>query len=474
MHSFNPQDVSQWAAGQWRGSLGEAISGFTNDTRALKPGDCFVALKTDVRDGHDFLNSAAASGATAALVEHANADIDLPQLEVKDCWKAIRKIANGHRHSFKGSVIGITGSCGKTSTKDLLQRLLGQSDTHATHGNLNNLLGVPLTLLGIKPDRHTRAVVEAGLNTPGEMDALARTIQPDSSIVTLVAPVHVGFLGDINSIAGHKAKLCEATKPGGRCFMPVSCLQFKAFQSLEKELHVLIPEGEGVPSVSGSVTPYFYTVSREARGPRIELTLMGPDQVKRTFSFRRVSAGMAQNVALAILTASSEGVSDALIQERLEGWVSSQWRGEVFRDATTYYYVDCYNASPPAMCDAFGIFGELFPESMRRSYVLGGMGELGDEAPSLHHWVGESLSLRPQDRVFLHGQHVEHIQAGLLASGVSPDAIMIAETREDLAKALKHVGGAVLLKASKVYEFWKLLPSEATRIPYQELEPLLC
>lgn len=474
MHTFNPQDVSQWAAGQWRGSLGESICGFTNDTRALKPGDCFVALKTDVRDGHDFIQDAAIGGAAAAIVERVDDSVTLPQLEVKDVWEAIRKIANGHRRAFKGSVIGITGSCGKTSTKDLLHRLLGFGDTHATHGNLNNLLGVPLTLLGVQPERHKRAVIEAGLNTPGEMDALAKTIEPDSAVVTLVAPVHVAFLGNVESIAGHKVKLCEATKVGGRCFMPASCLAFKAFQKLNRPLHVLVPEGETIPSASGSVTPYFYKVSREKRGPRITLILKGPGGSERTFSFRRVSAGMAQNVALAILVASSEGVDDALIQKRLEGWVASQWRGEVFRDDSSYYYVDCYNASPPAMCDAFGVFGELFPETMRRSYVLGGMGELGNEAPHLHYLVGKSLPLRPQDRVFLHGQHVEHIRKGLLDAGALESAITIAETREALAQSLEDVGGAILLKASKVYEFWKLLPAEATRISDQELEPLLC
>lgn len=474
MHCFNSQDISQWAAGQWRGSLGKKISGFTNDTRALKSGDCFVALKTEVRDGHDFMKDAAANGAAAALVERFDATVALPQLVVNDCWKAIRRIANGHRHEFQGSVIGVTGSCGKTSTKDLLQRLLGQEETHATDGNLNNLLGVPLTLLSIDPSRHKRAVIEAGLNTPGEMDALAKTIEPDTAVVTLVAPVHVGFLGNVESIARHKAKLCESVKPDGLCFMPVSCLQFEAFQVLKRSLHVLVPEGEQVLEVASDVTPYFYSVYRDRRGPSITLRLRGPEGVIRTFSFRRVSEGMAQNVALAILVASSEGVSDSLIQERLEGWGPSPWRGEVFRDATTYYYVDCYNANPPAMSDVFGVFGELFPETMRRSYVLGGMGELGDEAPGLHYRVGQILPLRSQDQVFLYGQHVDCIAQGLLDKGVNPASITIAQTFEDLARHLKDLQGAVLLKASTVYAFWKLLPPTATRIPFQDWNSFLC
>src|SRR5258708_4312976 len=179
MPTFAAEKLATWTGGSWDRLPGGAIEGFNQDTRTLNAGQVFVALKTGKRDGHDFLGEAQTRGATAALVGRAVSDATLPQLVVADPLAAFQRIAREHRREFHGPVVGVTGSVGKTSTKDLLALLLGGSpDVLATEGNLNNHIGVPLTLTRLEPAVHRAAVVEAGISEPGEMAVRARGIDP--------------------------------------------------------------------------------------------------------------------------------------------------------------------------------------------------------------------------------------------------------------------------------------------------------
>ena len=212
----------------------------------LAAGQVFVALKTDKRDGHDFLNEAQTRGAAAALVDREISSMTLPQLVVGDVLAGFQRIAREHRREFPGTVVGVTGSVGKTSTKDLLALLLGGAPkVLTTEGNLNNHLGVPLTLTRLDPAIHDYAVVEAGINTPGEMQGLAEMIEPDHAIVTLVAPAHLEKLGTLEGVAFEKSRLLAANRDGGLAVFPFSCTRFESFRALTNPL-VLVPENEGM------------------------------------------------------------------------------------------------------------------------------------------------------------------------------------------------------------------------------------
>src|SRR5258708_8991935 len=189
MPEFSPALLAQWTGGQWTVQPARPLVGFTVDTRRVRSGQMFVALKTEKRDGHDYLVDAETAGAGAALVATPNRALTLPQLVVRDPLAAFQAIAREHRQAFRGRVIGISGSAGKTSTKDLLALLLGGETCGvvATEGNLNNQLGVPLTLTRLDPALHQYAVVEAGISVPGEMQPLADMIDPDVALITLVA-----------------------------------------------------------------------------------------------------------------------------------------------------------------------------------------------------------------------------------------------------------------------------------------------
>ena len=240
MSAFAPEKLATWTGGSWTRIPGGVLAGFNQDTRTLSAGQVFVALKTDRRDGHDFLNDAQKGGAVAALTGREVSGSTLPQLVTSDPLAAFQRIAREHRREFHGPVVGVTGSVGKTSTKDLLALLLGGSpDVLATEGNLNNFIGVPLTLTRLNPT-HRAAVVEAGISVRGEMAGLAEMIEPDHSVVTLVGPAHLEKLGSIENVAFEKSRLPAANRPGGLAVFPASCWAYEPFRALANPLVLLL------------------------------------------------------------------------------------------------------------------------------------------------------------------------------------------------------------------------------------------
>ena len=234
MTDFPPSLLATWTGGRWTAQPVSLLAGFTIDTRQLRSGQIFVALKTGKRDGHDFLAAAEAAGASAAIVRVPSDGLKLPQLVVADPLIAFQTIAREHRRRFTGPVIGISGSAGKTSTKNLLALLLGGAEAGvlATEGNLNNHLGVPLTLTRLDPGAHRFAVVEAGISAPREMAPLAAMIEPDIAIITLVAPAHTEELGGLGGVAAEKAVLPAAVRPTGVAIFSRACADFPAFREL--------------------------------------------------------------------------------------------------------------------------------------------------------------------------------------------------------------------------------------------------
>jgi hypothetical protein len=293
--------------------------GFATDTRQLQPGQVFVALKTDRRDGHDFLLAAEKAGASAALVSRRNAALALSQLVVADPLVALQQIAREHRRQFDGPVIGISGSCGKTSTKNLLAQLLGGAGQGvlATEGNLNNRIGVPLTLTRLDPAAHRYAIVEAGIGAPGEMDVLAGMIEPDIAIITLVAPAHLQELGSLDNVAREKARLPAAINAAGVAIFPKSCEQFTAFHDLAVRTMV-VEQAEVVRPAEPPKDKVYFTVSHREDTTSVAVAYGPPPPL--VFTMRRVSTGMAQNAVLAICAALWLGVSREEIQRRLAGW----------------------------------------------------------------------------------------------------------------------------------------------------------
>jgi UDP-N-acetylmuramoyl-tripeptide--D-alanyl-D-alanine ligase len=449
MPTFAAEKLATWTGGSWSPFPGTAITGFNQDTRTLSAGQVFVALKTDRRDGHDFLGEAGKRGAAAALVGRAVTGETLPQLLVDDPLAAFQRVAREHRREFHGPVVGVTGSVGKTSTKDLLALLLGgEPNVLATAGNLNNHLGVPLTLTRLEPAVHLAAVIEAGINTPGEMQSLADMIEPDHAIVTLVAPAHLEKLGTLDGVAAEKVTLLRGVQSGGLQVFPVSCWKHTVFRDLANPL-ILVPENEGMTRVSGRTVKFnvFH------RPERTEVRLEG----RRTFVLRRVSAGMAQNTALALALASELGVTDVVMQSRLENWQPSQWRGELRQSGETSVYCDFYNANPASMADAIDAFNGAVRADQPRVYVLGCMDELGPESAEYHRLFGRTLHLRRGDHLFVIGGQAEALREGLLENGNDPGQFDVITDLALVRERLAGFKGAVFLKGSRRYQLETVL-----------------
>jgi UDP-N-acetylmuramoyl-tripeptide--D-alanyl-D-alanine ligase len=466
MTAFAPEKLATWSHGRWTAVPAVPITGFTNDTRALQPGQLFVALKSDLRDGHDYLVAAMDAGAAGALVSRADPALALPQLVVADPLTAFQAIAREHRRTFFGPVVGISGSAGKTSTKDLVALLLGGAPAVlATEGNLNNNLGVPLTLTRLDPAVHRFAVVEAGISVPGEMKRLARLIEPDLAITTLVAPAHLEELGDLEGVAREKAELPAAIRAAGIAVFPRQCAQFKAFHDLAVRTMV-VEQAEVVRPAEPPKDKVFFAITQRDDTTALAIAYGPPPPL--IFTLRRVSTGMAQNAVLAICAALWLGVPPEVIQERLAAWQPARWRGEIRREGGRLLYVDCYNANPASMADALETFVALAPSDQPRAYVLGCMEELGPNAAEYHRALGRTIHLRPEDRLFVVGDHAAALRGGLLEGGNAAAQIEVAAEAASVREFLAGFTGAVFLKGSRRYQLENALAGAAPR------EAVLC
>jgi UDP-N-acetylmuramoyl-tripeptide--D-alanyl-D-alanine ligase len=467
MPDFSPVQLATWTGGRWTAQPVPTLSGFVIDTRQLRPGQVFVAIKTEKRDGHDFLAAAEAAGASAALVARPNPSLALPQLVVADPLLAFQAIAREHRRQFRGPVVGISGSAGKTSTKDLLALLLTdapspESDRDggvlATEANLNNQLGVPLTLTRLDPARHQFAVIEAGIGGPGEMAPLAAMIEPDVALITLVAPAHTAELGGIEGVAAEKAVLPAAVRPTGIAIFPKQCGEFAAFRELNVE-RMVVERADVIRPAAPPKDKVFFTVSHREDSTVVALAYGAPPPL--TFTFRRVSDGMAQNAALAICAALWLGVSRERIQERLGGWTPASLRGEVRRDGERLLYLDCYNANPASMADALKAFYSIAPAEMPRLFVLGGMEELGAESDRFHRQLGSSLRLRGNDFAYVIGDHAAAVRCAAMERGARPEQVEVVTSLESIVARVADWRGAVFVKGSRRHALEKVLPGIA-------------
>jgi UDP-N-acetylmuramoyl-tripeptide--D-alanyl-D-alanine ligase len=457
MPAFAPELLAAWTGGNWTRLPARAPTGFAIDSRALHAGELFIALETGRRDAHAFLADAAAAGAAGAMVRRADPAAGLAQLRVADTLAALQAAGAAWRRQFSAPLTAVTGSCGKTSTKDLLTRLLGGADTVlGTAGNHNNHIGVPLTLLRLDPQVHRHAVIEAGINRRGEMAVMAGWIQPDAVIVTMIGPAHLAGLGDIAAVAAEKAALAAAAR---LVCLPRACLRHPPLRALQGRLLVLDDGRQAeVPLPPGCERIPFTTTENDGR-PESLLCLgwPGAGPAGHTFALPPMSRGMQANAALALSMALASGVPPELLRQRLAGWRPARRRGELLRHGDQWFYVDCYNANPASLADALEAFVRLLPGP--RLYVVAAMGELGPDAAGWHRQAGAALALAAGDRAIFIGDHAADLAAGCLAAGNPPAAIAVLADAAGARGQVENFAGSVFLKGSRVWGLEQLLPA---------------
>ncbi|PAU57814.1 UDP-N-acetylmuramoyl-tripeptide--D-alanyl-D-alanine ligase [Pseudomonas indica] len=355
------------------------FSSVSTDSRAIQQGQLFIALTGPRFDGHDYLGEVAGKGAVAALVEREVPNVALPQLVVRDTRMALGQLGALNRQVFAGKVAAVTGSSGKTSVKEMLANILRtQGPVLATRGNLNNDLGVPLTLLELAPE-HQGAVIELGANRVGEIAYTVSLTQPQVAIITNAGSAHVGEFGGPDKIVQAKGEILEGLGSGGTAVLNRDDKAFSIWQARSK--------GDRVLSFSlGDASADFRAseLARDARGcvaftlqglagtARIQLNLLGTHNVANALA--AAAAAHALGVPLVGIVSGLESLQP----------VKGRAVAQLTPDGTRVID-DSYNANPASMCAAVDILAGF---SGRTVLVLGDMGELGEWAERGHREVG--------------------------------------------------------------------------------------
>jgi UDP-N-acetylmuramoyl-tripeptide--D-alanyl-D-alanine ligase len=378
-----------------------AATGVSIDTRTLAKGDLFVAL-TDQRDGHDFVAQALEKGAAAALVSRVPDGIsaDAPLLIVRDVLQGLEALGRVARARISGKVIGVTGSVGKTGTKEMLRTALsGQGRVHAAEKSYNNHWGVPLTLARM-PDDTDYAVIEIGMNHAGEIGPLARMAELDVAIVTTVAPVHLAAFSGIEEIAQAKAEIFEGLKPDGVAVLnadipTVSILRDAADQAGGQIVTFGSARNADFRLLGAFVSDDATRVSFELAGQKIDYLLSAP------------GAHLAMNSLAVLAACDALGVDLSGCMTDLATWTTPAGRGarEKITLATGGHITlidESYNANPTSMAAALDVLAQAGGDG-RKIAVLGDMLELGETETALHAGLADLAAIRALDQVHLVG-----------------------------------------------------------------------
>src|SRR6201995_3158395 len=358
-----------------QGTAIEAISGLSIDSRSVAPGEAYFAIKGEVHDGHAFVEAALKAGAALAVVETAQREkfaADAPLLVVDDVLAALVELAIAARARLKGQVIAVTGSVGKTSTKEALRRVLSaQGETHASTASFNNHWGVPLSLARC-PASARFAIAEIGMNHAGEIDALVKMVRPHVAIITTVEPVHLEFFAGIEAIADAKAEIFAGIEPGGAAILNRDNAQFARLSRRAKKLGIsrIVSFGANKKAEGGLVDVWLH-----AACSAVHPNILGQDV---TYKLGVPGRHMAMN-SLAVLAASALAGADlaraALSLSQLEPSAGRGVRRLLEVSGGQALLIDeSYNANPASMSAALNVLGHapIGPQG-RRIAILGDM-----------------------------------------------------------------------------------------------------
>jgi UDP-N-acetylmuramoyl-tripeptide--D-alanyl-D-alanine ligase len=439
--------VADWIHAEGDFNTAAEALGYSIDSRTIGAGDLFFAVKGERLDGHDYVAAALADGAVAAVVSNrwlVPADVDETKLmRVADCedcvLNTLQRLAHAVRRQWGGRVIGVTGSAGKTTTKEAVAQVLSASyRVLKSAGNLNNAFGVPLQLLRLEPE-HEVAVIEMGMNHAGEIAALAKIAEPNWAVVSNVAPVHMEFFPDgLAGIARAKYELVEALPPDGIAVLNLDDAFVKEFGRGMGDRAVFYGteagakvRAEGIEE-AGLEGMRFEVVVDGEREP-VQLSLLGRHNVL--------------NALAAIAVGLSSGMSLKACSAALRGLEPGDKRGEIIRWRGATLINDCYNSNPRAL-DA--MVDALMAMSGGRHIVIAGeMLELGPEAAALHIACGQRMAERGVSSVVgVRGDAAALVDAAR-AGGV--DALFVATPEEagEWMSANLRANDVVLLKASR-------------------------
>jgi UDP-N-acetylmuramoyl-tripeptide--D-alanyl-D-alanine ligase len=427
--AFRVEDALRWTGGALIGGDAAAVlSGVSIDSRSVERGELFCAIVGPSHDGHGFLEDALDRGAAALIVERGRALPDalaVPVIAVEDTTRALGALATGHRSEFHGPVVAITGSNGKTTTKEMCAAILSVSaPCHRTPGNLNNQYGLPLTLLG-RSEADRTLVVELGMNHRGEIAQLVEIAKPTVGVITNVGTAHIEFLGSREEIAREKGDLVAHLPAEGTAVLnaddPLVLAQRQRTNAR------VISFGTSIDAdVRGGDIEWI-----DDRGYRLELETpvgtgtievqgLGPTTVSNALA--AAAAALAAGASIADITkglANYQGIKGRLERRELSGGIA--------------LVDDTYNANPQSMEAALRLLAEIKVDH-RAVAILGDMGELGKTAEAAHRETGRLAASLGIDFLIALGARAQIVATGALDSGMDPAHVVVASNHADASK----------------------------------------
>ncbi|MEO1703172.1 MAG: UDP-N-acetylmuramoyl-tripeptide--D-alanyl-D-alanine ligase [Pseudomonadota bacterium] len=438
------------------------VTGVSIDTRTLRPGDVFFAIAGDNFDGHTFASKAVAAGCSALVVAEeklpALGHITKPLMVVHDVLEALERLGVAARARTKAKIVAVTGSAGKTTTKEALRHVFeGQSpNVHASPKSFNNHWGVPLTLARL-PQNTEYAVFEIGMNHAGEITPLVKMVRPHVAMITLIAAAHLGNFKNIDGIAHAKAEIFRGVVRGGTALINRDDKRFKMLSQLAGEAGVHRVAGYGEIKKSDVV---LLDVDLRSDSSSVKANVFGE---KVTFEVPIAGRHVVQNLlgvlgAVHLLGGDVKGAAASL--DTLQ---SVDGRGKIYSfnasDGGAFTLIDeSYNANPASVAATLDILKTMQPGSGgRRIAILGDMLELGDHAQKLHAGLVDVVRDADLDRLLLGGPEMKALAEAIGDGG--PSVMHYENTGDVVAAALKlvHAGDVVLVKASNGTGFAKVI-----------------
>jgi len=442
-------EIAEATGGKIQGNI-QDISSVSIDSRNLQAGSLFVALKGERVDGHDYVKDALVNGAAAVLVNRIPEGINknAPLIVVKDTYKALVYLAIAARRRSQGKIIAVTGSVGKTSTKEAIRLAIATAGSvYATHGNLNNHIGLPLSLANLPADTNF-GVFELGMNHAGEISYLTKILQPDIAVITNVGAAHLEFFSSVEDIADAKAEIMEGLGRNGTIILNRDNDFYEQLldKAEEKGIENILTFGEHFEADCRLAS---YTLQNF--GSQVEAVIKG---MPITYHIGTIGYHWATTSLAALATITAAGVDLADAAAALSNFHEPEGRGRIriinLPQGKITLIDDCYNASPNSMNAALAKLAELHSNTKstgRKIAVLGDMLELGNSSPDLHKALLAPLQNHAIDKLYAVGPHMKYlydITPAKMQSAYTADAASITG---NLTKELQP-DDIVLIKGS--------------------------
>jgi UDP-N-acetylmuramoyl-tripeptide--D-alanyl-D-alanine ligase len=426
------------------GDTNSIINNISIDTRTIKKGDVYLALKGDRFDGHDFINDAIDKEASGIILEEnrINESSNVFIIKVKNSLTALGDIANLWRKKFNIPIIGITGSNGKTTTKEMLYSILSmENDVCATSGNLNNLVGLPLSLMKLNKN-HSFGIFEMGMNAFGEITRLTNILKPTIGLITNVGAAHLEGVGSIEGVLKAKGELFDELQENDLAIINYDDERIKTLNT--KALKV---------SYGMKIDADYSLIVQSRENKKINIEIIHQKN-RSNFEVKECGDHFLMNWLSSYVISKKLGVSDEIIQKAMTNYSPPSLRGEeVYLDSGAVLIKDCYNANPDSMRASLLSMKSKFPQK-RLGVILGEMNELGEDSDKLHHELGELLNEIGIEYLFSFGKKAKHYLKGF--KGVNSFHYDdLNQMKEDLKNIIKK-DDVVLVKGSRLNQLEKI------------------